>query len=120
MSRVIKFRAWDGKEMQDYFEVTPEGTVSVWDSNRRASYEPFPEWILMQFTGLLDKNGEEIYEGDTVRWFVQLTHEIIIDVIEFDSGEFRTKDTGIRLRGFDTGNGTVLEVIGNLYQTPNL
>jgi len=71
MNREIKFRAWDsiaGQMWEDvYFDgghiytIGPDGenasTMPRWDDN-----------ALMQFTGLLDKNGKEIFEGDIIIW----------------------------------------------------
>ena len=61
MNREIKFRAWnklDKKMITDWLSCGPE-----LNSNFRNPVD----WVYMQFTGLLDKNGREIFEGDVVR-----------------------------------------------------
>lgn len=58
MQRVIKFRAWDIPQKKMRYKMTPEEWQIANDSKH---------FELMQYTGLLDENGVEIYEGDIVR-----------------------------------------------------
>ena len=63
--REIKFRAWDKNPNCPYPMIAnPLQRCDAFDVlNKKSIYK---DWVLMQFTGLLDKNGKEIYEGDIV------------------------------------------------------
>lgn len=69
---------------------------------------------IMQFTGLKDKNGKEIYEGDIVRCNEQFVEQVV-----FLNGGFQTTQDGETFKvsawGWDT-----MEVIGNIYENPEL
>ncbi len=69
MSRVIKFRAWDKKHSEMishiWIDISYRWTVYA-DNDAMCERVPHSEYELMQFTGLKDKNGVEIYVGDIV------------------------------------------------------
>ena len=110
MSRELKFRAWDGEEL-----ICPNtrmfGGVSNGDILR--------DWpsTIMQFTGLKDKNGKEIYEGDII------TNGLVTERVIFSKQAFRLKTTEPEKFSDEIlyfVPTTSFEIIGNIYQTPNL
>jgi len=107
MSREIKFRDWnpEAKEMQ-YFNL---------DGYDREVHDAYGN--IMQFTGVLDKNGKEIFEGDIVEYNTKITSR---RVVEWDD-----ERVGFLLKGgigFYDGLMNYMEVtiIGNIYQNPEL
>lgn len=126
--RTIKFRAWD-KETQQIYPVTsfnnyrPEVEngmeycgVVVKHENGYDKFLDDERAIPMQFTGLLDKNGKEIYEGDRVK-FIAPT-----DFGDEDMGTYTVNwNTSISgFKPFDTYQSRYCEVIGNIYENPKL
>lgn len=63
--REIKFRAWDGKEMC-YMEENL--TEPYWNCQLAHFLDEHYGCDIMQYTGLKDKNGNEIYEGDIIQY----------------------------------------------------
>lgn len=70
-----------------------------------------------QFTGLRDKNGKEIYEGDILAW-----GEDEIITIELKDGSFGFNDNSEYKGGFGLLDGVnnYSKVIGNIYENPEL
>lgn len=110
MKRVIKFRAWNpvDKVMGDSFTIGQFcGAFPMADNIDTEGIH------YMQFTGLTDKHGVEIYEGDVVKFLYEN-----YKVIYFESyAAFMIQHSN----GNDLQNITTQEeVIGNIYQHPHL
>ena len=101
--------AWE--EMDTNFE--------DYDKNYLKSFFEDESLVFMQFTGLLDKNGKEIYEGDIVETPHKLMKKYKWQVI-FHKGAFVLSD-GIGFRYFYGKKYTQkYGVIGNIYENPEL
>jgi uncharacterized phage protein (TIGR01671 family) len=146
MSREIKFRAWyktdkkmlyngylPSKDEEGYFlslDFNGKITVSVNDDGGKSGLWEHEcsgcgeDFILMQFTGLKDKNGKEIYEGDIVNWSswnIGFKHidgseiKIIPKEVVWQEGAWQLKEDIWNLAIYDN-----IEVIGNIYENPEL
>lgn len=137
--RTIKFRAW----------VKDERKMISADSFAFEDYQPLAylfkssELVFMQFTGLLDKNGNEIYEGDITALRISLIEvrhfEVAIKSVvravqnyhSFTDGFSKVRITGVvfKWKGFElfpilnidgTDDTSKMEVIGNIHDNPEL
>lgn len=119
---IPKFRVWDktNKEMLKWEELDlnkerGEDEITIFEPTGQFAH-PIFFYDAMQSTGLKDKNGTEIYEGDIVK---NIYDEIYV-VKWFDAGFYlEEKYNG----GFDYSElhfGDNKEVIGNIYENPKL
>ncbi len=127
MKREIKFRAWNGIKMEYNIMAGWLGGYYVQgiDPKDTACLSPFNTKLteltnVMQFTGLLDKNGKEIYEGDILHHNGKEIYQPSWTTnVWFDRGTFLV-DTGEMKKNLGMWNVSYLEVIGNVYDNPEL
>ena len=102
--REIKFRAWD-KESK---EILPWEEIMLWNLmwlNKKDQ----TDYVFQQFTGLKDKNGKEIYEGDICKKVLPYNRDFEIDNTPFQWHSL-----------IEFGSLEGLEIIGNIYENPEL
>ena len=155
--REIKFRAWDEKNkiMHNNFQFIRSGTsgndwiIFISDKFPLTEHKTNPfenpnpyfaqQLKIMQFIGLHDKNGKEIYEGDIVEMRLRenigtfnVPDDIIANggytgredvysgevVYEDKVGYFGINDKGMGVMYFMPGEDTIIEVLGNIYENP--
>lgn len=118
MSRPIKFRVWDkdakrmikyGEAITKYLKIGLNGVLYWGDRDMSNDLE------IMQFTGLRDDNGKEVYEGDVISIPEMGRYEVV-----FKEGCFGAEDG----QGFAPFRQTIWglggEVIGNIHDNPSL
>jgi len=144
--RILKFRAWDKQDKRwvcNVYEDEPfeiylngdylglAGSANDWQGSER--YE------LSQFTGLHDKNGKEIYEGDivvqdcylwfddggpnyrgTVEWIFSAWQVVAHCINPQKRGISDGANEHLSDEGEDEGSRSAWEVIGNIYENPDL
>jgi uncharacterized phage protein (TIGR01671 family) len=136
MKRKIKFRVWNGQQM-DYNVIA--GFLGAFyvqgldEEKDYASLSPFNtkydnETPLMQFTGLHDKNRREIYEGDIVEMTDPYGENNLNSEIKYENGAFTVEadgwfgmgETDVTAVGWAQEQDILIEVIGNIYENPEL
>ena len=103
MSRKLKFRVWNGVEWLGVDEFT------LWDLEH-----PHKGHTFQQFTGMLDKNGKEIYEGDVIRGYFDMGPAgmtINTTIVRWTNKE------GYQWKYWDLNS---IEVVGNIFENKDL
>ena len=131
MSRIIKFRAWNKTSskwmnLKDCIDIDNYGGVYPFVRTDKAEIE------LMQYIGLKDKNGVEIYEHDichiTDGWGNEWTSSVAWGDLNGDNPEFYPafdlepqvdEELNSIASIYESGDFTI-EVIGNIYENPDL
>jgi len=104
--REIKFRAWDKeKKKMRYMNDGEFSDNMIWMLETQELADDFE---VMQYTGLKDTNGKKIYEGD------------ILENRFEDRGVVVKEDACWTIEGFEFKHWYDLEVIGNIYDNPEL
>ena len=127
--RDIKFRAWY-KEKNIMVYDNEDDTYGYWDGccnsnvgmvNSILKSKYYENYEFMQYTGLKDKNGKEIYEGDILRYSYNISQ------IEDENYLVRQNICGWEMRKNKKKRGQrsfrfaeKMEVIGNIYENPEL
>lgn len=122
--REIKFRAWVN---DSYMAIQGMPDLETFQS---FMFHYCDQKIVMQFTGLKDKTGKEIYEGDILKeWLEDLVLEENgfwwYGIVSFKNGQWKVLQADFKYLNFDDMSKLYedfenLEVVGNIYENPEL
>lgn len=138
--RKHKYRVWTGSKMLEVDHNRVEGEYalmldregwSLWSwlgphtlasTNNRIAWFKDPNARLLEYTGLKDRHGKEIYEGDIVQFTafkVTMRQEVSWGAI-FHETQMGDTHSGAGFEIMDLSDPSTCEVIGNRYQNPEL
>ncbi len=116
MKRILKFRAWDSDKKVMIFDFHPTANYTIFQTQVNDKFicggtmqnGDWNEPDLMQYTGLKDKNGKEIYEGDIIKKTDKTKSPMLVE-----------------WRGGAWGYSNVMwnkynEILGNIHENPEL
>lgn len=124
---IPKFRAWTEEGEVMYYDVYPFKDDTLLLSYDEISFDEVPasDFILMQSTGMFDKNGKEIFEGDIVKY--KSGCNTYAEEVAYDKnfGGFGVRDAKTDIiftfgEVFEDIGIIPLEVIGDIYDNPEL
>ena len=136
MNRPIEFRVWDGEKLHYPPAILFNSFAIFWQySKEEPIYSTGERGYVQQFTGLLDKNGKKIFEGDIVECCFNMRQDkknlgIIKFCEKYGNMGVLITDAQVHVNAqnvpkpffnFITNSGELLvEVIGNIFENPEL
>lgn len=116
--RNFKFRVWDGKNQK--FCQDPRTEIAYLRCEPMVmEFASFGK-VIQQFTGLLDKNGCEIYEGDIVSFHSFNDEKIRSGKVEWFQYSFVINEKNMWGLNFDSFPISQIVVLGNIFENPEL
>lgn len=119
MNRPIKFRVWDKNREKFHYDISEVIRNNTYANPKMDNvFNDYSSFIIEQFTGLLDKNGKEIYEGDILQKNGEDKY-LCKFVIQPYGSAFRFENI---VKKWDFGGyiNEHLMIIGNIHENPEL
>lgn len=110
MSRVIKFMAYDGVRMQKVYAMHSNGIAALGDGGMVTDPE-----MIVQFSGLCDLNGTELYDGHIVK---DAFEKLYVMIFDDKRASFVFKRVGYNI--FKDVDELIVRIVGNIYENPEL